>query len=355
MKEPHGSLPTGWARCEIRNVIIPSGSRNPKMEPPGVFRYVDVGAVDNAKQIVANARILPRCDAPSRARMLIRSGDVIFCLVRPYLKNIAVVLPELDGEVASTAYCVIRPHPDFETKFLFHQLIQDSFINSIQTYGTSPPSARDKEFLRMPIQLAPLAEQRRIVAKIEELFSDLDAGVAALERVKANLKRYRAAVLKAAVEGKLTAEWRKKNPATETGEQLLKRILAERRKKWEEDQLKTFAERGKVPPSGWREKYQEPESPEVAGLAELPAGWCWATVGEVGMAKGGIQKQPMRRPVANAFPYLRVANVLRDRLDLRDMECMELFGGELEALRLQAGDLLIVVAVHGLSGLSNSQ
>ncbi len=255
MKESHISLPAGWAQGEIRSVIIPSGSRNPKREPPGMFRYVDVGAVDNSRQVITDARTLPRCDAPSRARTLIRAGDVIFCLVRPYLKNIAVVPPGLDGEVASTAYCVIRPHPGVETKFLFHQLIQDSFVNAIPTYGTSPPSARDNEFLCMPLRLAPLAEQRRIVAKIEELFSDLDAGVAALERVKANLKRYRAAVLKAAVEGKLTAEWRKKNPATETGEQLLKRILAERQKNWEENQLKKFAGKGKAPPSGWRDGY----------------------------------------------------------------------------------------------------
>ncbi len=68
---------------------------------------------------------------------------------------------------------------------------------------------------RLTIPVAPLSEQRRIVAKIEELFSDLDAGVAALKRAKANLKRYRAAVLKAAVEGKLTEEWRAKHPAKE--------------------------------------------------------------------------------------------------------------------------------------------
>ena len=67
----------------------------------------------------------------------------------------------------------------------------------------------------MPV--APLPEQQRIVAKIEELFSDLDAGVAALERVRANLKRYRAAVLKAAVEGRLTADWRAQESERGTG------------------------------------------------------------------------------------------------------------------------------------------
>ena len=101
---------------------------------------------------------------------------------------------------------------------------------------------------RQYIPFAPVNEQRRIVAKIEELFSDLDAGVAALERVKAKLKRYRAAVLKAAVEGKLTEAWRKKNRPKETGQQLLDRILQERRCKWEEEQLAAYEKAGKKPP-----------------------------------------------------------------------------------------------------------
>ena len=106
-----------------------------------------------------------------------------------------------------------------------------------------------------------LNEQRRIVAKIEELFSDLDAGVAALERAKAKLKRYRAAVLKAAVEGKLTEEWRAKHPPKETASQLLERILKERRRKWEEDQLAAYAKAGKKPPANWKDKYKEPAAP----------------------------------------------------------------------------------------------
>ena len=118
-----------------------------------------------------------------------------------------------------------------------------------------------------------MSEQRRIVAKIEELFSDLDAGVAALKRIKANLKRYRAAVLKAAVEGRLTEAWRAKHPNTEPATKLLERILAERRKKWEADQLAKFAAAEKTPPKGWREKYVEPLPPDTSGLPELPQGW----------------------------------------------------------------------------------
>lgn len=130
----------------------------------------------------------------------------------------------------------------------------------------------------LDIPAPPFNEQCSIVAKIEELFSDLDAGVAALKRAKANLKRYRSAVLKAAVEGKLTEEWRAKHPKSEPASQLLECILTERRQKWEADQLAKFAAAGKEPPKNWREKYVEPKPPDTTGFSELPDGWCWASV-----------------------------------------------------------------------------
>ena len=142
--------------------------------------------------------------------------------------------------------------------------------------------------------LAPLNEQRRIVAKIEELFSELDAGVAALERAKANLKRYRASVLKAAVDGSLTAEWRAKHPEIEPASKLLERILAERRRKWEADQLAKFKAAGKEPPKNWRAKYAEPSPPDTSNLPELPESWCWATLDAVALIVGGITKDKKR-------------------------------------------------------------
>lgn len=133
-------------------------------------------------------------------------------------------------------------------------------------------------FAKIPFPLAPRNEQERIAGRVEELFSDLDAGVAALKRVKANLKRYRASVLKAAVEGELTEEWRRENPAKETASELLDRILKERRKRWEEQQLATYEAKGKKPPKGWQGEYQEPAEPDVKGLPELPKSWLWTTV-----------------------------------------------------------------------------
>ena len=131
------------------------------------------------------------------------------------------------------------------------------------------------------LYVPPLNEQKRIVAKIEELFSKLDAGITALERVQANLKRYRAAALKAAVEGKLTEEWRKQNLNTEPASKLLQRIFKERRQKWESEQLEKYQKSGKTPPKDWQSKYKEPSAPDTANLPFLPDGWCWATLDQL--------------------------------------------------------------------------
>jgi type I restriction enzyme S subunit len=149
----------------------------------------------------------------------------------------------------------------------------------------------------IPLPFPPLPEQRRIVAKIEELFSDLDAGVAALERVRANLKRYRAAVLKAAVEGRLTEEWRTRHPTTEPAAKLLERILAERRAKWEQDQLRKFKEAGKTPPKGWKEKYKEPPYEDKDAPIQIPASWRWASADQLAeFVTDGDHNPPPRVP-----------------------------------------------------------
>ncbi|MBX9584009.1 MAG: hypothetical protein K2X87_27225 [Gemmataceae bacterium] len=193
-----------------------------------------------------------------------------------------------------------------------------------------------------PVPVPPLNEQRRIVAKVEELFSDLDAAVAALERVRVRLRRYRAAVLKAAIDGKLTEEWRSRHPDAGPASALLDRISADRRRRWEAAQRAKFAAAGKEPSKGWQAKYSEPVSANTEGLPPIPAGWCWATVEQLAEIQGGIQKQPKRAPAKNSFPFLRVANVYRGRLDLSEVHQIELFDGELERLRLEPGDLLIV-------------
>ena len=166
---------------------------------------------------------------------------------------------------------ILKPVESYDPKFFYYLLTS----LHIPSRGYS----RHFQFLKkFYFPLAPESQQKRIVAEIEKQFSRLDEAVANLKRVKANLKRYKAAVLNAAVEGKLTEEWRKQHPDVEPASKLLDRILAERRKKWEEAELAKMKAKGNVPKDDkWKKKYKEPVGPEVQDLPDLPDGWGWAS------------------------------------------------------------------------------
>ena len=160
----------------------------------------------------------------------------------------------------------------------------------------------------IPFPLAPLAEQHHIVSKIKDLFAKLDAGVTALKRAQEKLERYRVSVLKAAVEGTLTEPWRKENPPKESGEELLGGILAERRKRWEDEQLTKFEAQGKRPPKNWKKKYKEPMEPDASKFPELLEEWCWASLGQVAEFQNG-RAFPSKEYVDSGVRLLRPGNL----------------------------------------------
>jgi type I restriction enzyme S subunit len=163
----------------------------------------------------------------------------------------------------------------------------------------------------MSLLLPPPSEQARIVGKLEELLSDLDAGVGELKAAQKKLAQYRQSLLKAAVEGTLTADWRKHNLPGETGAQLLQRILHERRQRWEAKQLARFEEKGKTPPKGWQDKYPEPVQPDATGLPSLPKSWAWASAEQLCdfITKGTTPPKGLDPFGVKSVPFLRVTNL----------------------------------------------
>jgi type I restriction enzyme S subunit len=290
-----------------------------------------------------------------------REGDVIVAKITPCMENgkLAIV-PPLDSEVGygSTEFHVLRAKQDVSPDWLAYFVAQSSFRRQAQRNMSGSAGQ-----LRVPVnwlkeQMLPLAppnEQTRIVSKIEELFSDLDAGVAALERARANLKRYRAAVLKAAVEGRLTEAWRQLHPAAEPAGKLLARILAERRKKWEAAQLAKFAAQGKAPPEGWKDKYPEPAQPDTTNLPELPKGWCWATVDQLAaLVRNGFPEKPASEPPG--FPILRINAVRPMSVDLSEVRYLNKKREQVSDYFLTNGDLLFTryngsIELLGVSGM----
>lgn len=240
---------------------------------------------------------------------------------------------------------LLRAQKEIDAVFLYYQISSETVQRSIREMSsttTNISNVSGGKLKTLELQIAPASEQTRIVAKLEELLSDLDAGVSELKAAQRKLAQYRQSLLKAAVEGALTAEWRAKHTPTETGAQLLERILTERRARWEAKQLAKFKEQGKTPPKDWQKKYAEPVKPDTTGLPELPQGWAWGNLEQLSEIQGGIQKQPTRTPILNKYPFLRVANVARGKLKLDEVHEIELFPGELERLALVAGDVLIV-------------
>jgi type I restriction enzyme, S subunit len=195
--------------------------------------------------------------------------------------------------------------------------------------------------------LVPRSEQKSIVAEIEKQFTRLDAAVAALKRVQANLKRYRAAVLKAACEGRLVptdAELaRKESRGYETGKQLLARILKERRAKWEADQLaKMFACDKPFKNEDWKSKYREPESPDMANLPALPRGWTWATWNQLSNWVTYGFTRPMPH-LQDGVPIVTAKHVANGRINFGecDLTSCDAFAALSEKDRPVRGDILI--------------
>lgn len=209
------------------------------------------------------------------------------------------------------------------TDFVYYSLSSPAFVRHIlvggQT-GTQLPHISGSRIASFALALPPVAEQRRIVEALDSYLTRLDAATEGLKRVEANLKRYRASVLKAAVEGRLVpteAELAKKEGRDyEPASVLLTRVLQQHRR--------------------------EAFVPDTANLPALPEGWCWATLDQLAVVQSGIQKGKKRDDNVRLreVPYLRVANVQRGYLDLDEVKTIAATEDEIAALRLQRGDVL---------------
>jgi type I restriction enzyme S subunit len=210
------------------------------------------------------------------------------------------------GTVGATYYC-FEPCWPIDTVYFtespadedlrFFKYLLDHLQLARMDRSTAVPGLSRDDYNATDVFIPELDQQRLIVAEIEKHFSRLDEAVATLKRVKANLKRYKAAVLKGAVEGKLTEAWRKQHPNVEPASKLLERILAERRKKW----------------TG-RGEYKEPAALEAGNLT-LPKRWTWATVDQLSVVVRGASPRPAGDPryFGGTIPWITVGPITADQ------------------------------------------
>ncbi|WP_127189951.1 restriction endonuclease subunit S [Arsenicitalea aurantiaca] len=236
----------------------------------------------------------------------------------------AAKIPRFERFVSTQTTIAATPATELDTKYVAFQLSCVDWTKYTST--TAIPMLTISALSKLPIILAPINEQRRIVEKIETLFARLDKGEEALRDVQKLLARYRQSVLKAAVTGQLTADWRAENAhRLEHGRDLLARILQTRRETWD-----------------GRGKYQEPAAPETTELPELPKGWVWASVEQLANVMGGVTKNKKRQEMPLRKPMLRVANVYQNRLELEDIHQTSITEAESARVLLEELDLLVV-------------
>ena len=232
-----------------------------------------------------------------------------------------------------------------EPKYLFYNLkLGWRKATAEKQYGTATNYIRMGNFTDYTLPIAPPEQQKRIVAKIEELFSHIDAGIEALKKAKQLLKQYRQSVLKAAVTGGLTKEWREANKGKlEPASQLLERILKERRQKWEEQQLEQFKTKGKMPKDDkWKERYTEPVH-DVDKFFEEPDGWAWTEIGTItDMLSGHAFKKAEYSD--SGVRLFKIANVSFGHTKWDEIEHLpESYLNEWGHLELKEGDVLMAL------------
>ena len=305
MQELNGlpRIPSAWRWSTIRNAClkVQDGTHfSPQNQlAQGAYRYITAKNVrpfgldlSNVSYLAEDEHraIYKRCDP--------KKGDVL--LVKDGVNTGDAAVNTLDEEFSLlSSVCLLRPRPEL----LFSQFLRYYLLSPVgyrmltgQMTGTAIKRIILGRIKESPVPIAPLDEQRTIVAEIEKQFSRLDEAVANLKRVKANLKRYKASVLKAAVEGKLTEDWRKQHPDVEPASKLLERILAERRAKWD-----------------GRGKYKEPDTLDASGLPLLPNSWEWVSLDQLllNITDGDHQPPPQTN---SGVPFLVIGNVRSGKL-----------------------------------------
>lgn len=193
-----------WKISTLGEIIERIETTDPRKVPDSEFCYIDVSSVSNRTLKIEETQLLKGVDAPSRARRVVRTNDVIFATVRPTLRRIAIVPDYLDGQVCSTGYFVIRPKSNLDPRFAFFFLQSENFMVRMESLqkGASYPAVTDGEMRSQPIPVPPLPEQERIVSILEEAFAGIATATAHAERNFHNARELFQSVLQSTFEQK---------------------------------------------------------------------------------------------------------------------------------------------------------
>lgn len=355
-----GALPSGWEKVSLGLFRQQTTSSfNPAAHGTSHFELYSVPSHEFGRpEVVLGSAI-------GSNKQYVAPGDVLISKINPRLNRAWVVGNFTNHpKIASTEWIVFKRSDAVDSQLLCGILqsfrIRDFLAHNASGVGGSLTRAKPALVDQITIGLPPVAEQQRIVAKIEELFSELDKGIESLKTAQAQLKVYRQALLKHAFEGKLTAQWRADNPdKLETAEALLARIQRERAERYRQ-QIANWEAGGK---QGSKPKAPKPLPPltaeELAELPELPAGWGWVKLGSlIDDPAYGTSKKCDYETVG--VGVLRIPNVVSGKVDATDLKFAQFSPEEIAAYQLASGDLLMIrsngsVSIVGKCALVSQQ
>lgn len=281
------NVPDAWCYVPLSEVVsINPGVEKSRLNDEDELPFVPMPAVEAETGRIDTSERRPFSEVKTGFTSF-SSGDVLFAKITPCMENGKMaVVPSLPSGVGfgSTEFHVLRPSGAIDGQLLYYFVSSSHVRHEAQHQMTGAVGQKrvPKRYLETKeLPLPPLNEQRRIVDKIESLFVQLDHGEASLRDVQKLLARYRQSVLKAAVTGQLTADWRAENAGRlESGRDLLERTLQARRENWQ-----------------GRGRYKEPAAPDTSDLPELPEGWVWASFEQLFDVYGGAT--PSRKDSKN--------------------------------------------------------
>ena len=209
---PNSGLPRGWRWVKLGEVCTSAENRDPKTAPDLPFRYIDISSIDNNSKKIMDARTILGKDAPSRAKQIIKANDVLVATTRPNLNAVALVPKELNDEICSTGFSVLRPTKLIDPSFLFAFVKTQYFIDTIseQVRGMLYPAVTDSQVRNVNLTLPPLPEQERIAVKIQELMQEVERARTACEKQLEAAKALHSAYLGEVFESEESKKWERK-------------------------------------------------------------------------------------------------------------------------------------------------
>ena len=319
-------------------------STKPKGE---YFTYIDIDAVNNKANIVDKPKRLPCSQAPSRATRKLEQNCILFSMVRPYLKNIALIGYEHKDAIASTGFYVIRPCSVLYPQYIFKLLLSAYVVDGLNQYmkGDNSPSINNEHIESYLYPIPPYGEQSRIVEKLDDILpivAKYEGFQSELDKLNTQLyERLKKSILQEAIQGKLAAQDLNDEPASV----LLERIREEKQRLLKEGKLKRKDITDTIIFKGEDNKYYEQIGKEATCVDDeipfdIPNTWSWIRLGHIfqhntGKALNGSNKR------GTPYEYITTSNLYWNQFVLEKLRQMPFTDDELDKCTVKKGDLLV--------------